>query len=268
MIRLEPRAIPSARLSLEGILPERLVGMAELEIAALPVLCGTRRLPLGEFFSVRRAGDAEEAVVIGGDDRLDDVAAGMTRGEILVDGNVGATLGRGMVGGRVAVAGRAGWGVATAMRGGEVRVRGDVGDQLGGALPGEHVGMSGGKVVVLGDAGSAVGDRMRRGLVLVVGRAGPFCAARMRAGTLVVGGALGPHAGVAMRRGTLVALDGSLPIPASFAPSGTHDLVFARLLARSLMGHGLEALLPRFERLQRWVGDLAVGGQGEILVAN
>lgn len=268
MIRLEPKAIPPARLSLEGILPERLGDMAEADIAALPVRCGARSLPLGEFFSVTRSGAAEGALVIVGDARLDDVAAGMTRDEILVEGDVGASLGRDMAGGRVMVSGSAEWGVASAMRGGEIIVRGDVGDQLGAALPGEQLGMSGGKVVVLGNAGSAVGDRMRRGLVVVAGTVGPFCAARMRAGTLVVGGALGAHPGIAMRRGTLVALDADPPIPASFVPSGTHELVFARLLARSLAGCGLDDLLPRLDRLRRWAGDLAVGGMGEILVAN
>lgn len=266
MIRLALDASPPARLSLEGILPERLEGVAEVALRDLPLLCGNRRARLGDFFSVATdEGPADSLVIAGGDARLDQVGAGMTRGEIRVEGSVGATLGLGMSGGRVTVTGSAGWGAALAMRGGEIRIGGDAGDALGGALPGERIGMSDGKVVVGGNAGSGLGDRMRRGLVVVAGSAGRFCGARMVAGTIVVGGGFGAHPGIAMRRGTIVALTGAPLIPASFAPSGVHELAFARLLARTIAGDGVDALLPRLVRLQRWVGDLAMGGKGEIL---
>jgi formylmethanofuran dehydrogenase subunit C len=267
MIRLELGAPPPARLSLEGIVPERLEGLAEAALRDLTILCGNRRMRLGDCFSVAiDEGPADLLVIAGGSERLDRVGAGMTRGEIRVEGSVGAALGLGMSGGRVTVVGAAGTGVAAAMSNGEIRVGGDVGDQLGGALPGERAGMSGGKVVVRGNAGSGLGDRMRRGLVVVAGGAGAFCGARMLAGTIVVGGVLGAHPGVAMRRGTIVALGGAPSVPASFAWSGVHELTFARLLARTLIGDGVDALLPRLLRLQRWVGDLAMGGKGEILV--
>jgi formylmethanofuran dehydrogenase subunit C len=268
MIRLELEAPPPTRLSLDGIIPERLEGLTEAALRDLPLLCGNRRLRLGDCFSVATAeGPTDALVIVGGSERLDRVGAGMTRGEILVEGSVGASLGLGMTGGRATVAGSAGSGVAVAMRGGEINIVGDVGDQLGGALPGERAGMSGGKVVVGGDAGAALGDRMRRGLVVVAGGVGPFCGARMIAGTIVVGGGFGAYPGIAMRRGTIVALGGTPSVPASFALSGVHDLAFGRLLARSLAGSGIEALLPRVTSLQRWVGDLAMAGRGEILVS-
>jgi formylmethanofuran dehydrogenase subunit C len=269
MIRLSLAAPPSARLSLAGILPERLAGLGERELRALPVLCGNRRMALGAWFSVAIADGAADCLVVsGGSDRLDDVGAGMSSGEIRVEGSVGAALGAGMSGGRVSVAGSAAAGAAMAMRGGELHIGGDAGDQLGGALPGERAGMSGGKVVVRGAAGSGVGDRMRRGLIVVAGSVGALCGARMTAGTIVVGGAMGSHPGVAMRRGTIVALAGGVTPPASFAWSGRHELAFALLLAQALDHAGLERVLPRLARLERWVGDLATGGRGEILAAS
>jgi formylmethanofuran dehydrogenase subunit C len=266
MIRLTLSGRPPVRLSLDGILPERLEGLAEGAARELPVLCGNRRGRLGDWFSVEVGGGAADPLVIaGGSDRLDHVGAGMTRGEIRVEGDVGAALGLGMSGGRVVVTGNAGPDVAGAMRGGEIRVGRNVGDRLGGALPGERAGMSDGKVVVGGNAGSGLGDRMRRGLIVVAGSAGPFCGARMVAGTIVVGGEIGAHSGIAMRRGTILALGGRPSVRASFAASGVHELAFARLLARALAGDGIDALLPRLGRLERWVGDRAIAGTGEIL---
>jgi formylmethanofuran dehydrogenase subunit C len=266
MIRLVLKAPLPARLSLAGIVPERLEGLAEAALRDLPLSCGNHPMRLGNCFDVAiGAGPEDRLVIAGGSERLDDVGAGMTRGEIRVEGSVGAGLGAGMGGGRVTVSGSAGYGVALALRGGEIRIDGDVGDQLGGALPGERAGMSDGKVLVGGAAGAGLGDRMRRGLVVVAGSAGPFCGARMTAGTIVVGGGLGAHPGLAMRRGTIVALGRMPPVPASFARTGVHELAFARLLGHSLAADGLDALLPRLTMLQRWVGDFAIGGKGEIL---
>jgi formylmethanofuran dehydrogenase subunit C len=266
VIRLALKSRPPTRLALDGIIPERLAGLSEVEIARLPLGLGNREGSLGDWFTVEgAAGEEERLVIADACDRLDRIGAGMTRGAIAVAGDVGAYAGLAMVGGTLAIDGSAGHGVAVAMQGGEIRIGGNVGDQLGGALPGERTGMREGRVVVAGSAGSGVGDRMHRGFIAVGGAAGSFCGARMAAGTIVVGGALGAHPGIAMRRGTIVALDGAPPVPASFAESGVHELAFARLLARALTGTGLDRLAPRLARLRRWAGDLAEGGRGEIL---
>src|SRR5690242_8082782 len=132
MIRLALIERPRARLSLEGVLPERLEGLSETALRQLPVLCGNRRMHLGDWFSVEVGeGAAGSLAIAAGSDRLDHVGAGMTSGEIQVEGDVGADLGLGMSGGRMVVRGSAGPGVAAAMRGGEIRIAGDVGDRLG-----------------------------------------------------------------------------------------------------------------------------------------
>lgn len=265
MIRLGLRARPPTRLSLRGFIPERLAGSSATSIAHMTLRQGNRTGELGDWFQVEvSTGEEDRLMISGAGDRLDEVGAGMTRGELIVEGDVGARVGLEMSGGRIVVMGAAGYGAGLAMRGGELRISGNAGDQVGGALPGEREGMRNGILIVEGSAGAGVGDRMRLGLIAIVGPAGPFCGARMNAGTIVVGGELGPAAGAAMRRGTIMAPCGNVvPLP-GFAGSGVHDLVVQRMLARALARHRLSALGDRLLGLQRWQGDLAVGGKGEI----
>jgi formylmethanofuran dehydrogenase subunit C len=265
MIRLRLTGKPPGRLSLEGVIPEKLAGLAVPDIARLPLLDGNRRGALGDWFDVASEAGAEDRLVIAGEgDRLDDIGADMTRGEIVVEGDVGACAGLAMTGGRIVIEGSAGHGAATAMRGGEIRIGGDAGDQLGGALPGEGLGMHDGTVIVAGAAGYGVGDRMRRGAIVIGGAAGAFCGARMRAGTIVVGGALGDHPGIAMRRGSIIALGGVKRLPPSFADCGVHDLAVQHLLAGFLARRGFPKMAERLAPLRRWYGDLAERGKGEI----
>ena len=267
MTRLALRQPPPFRLSLLGLIPERLAGLSDAEIARLPLQQGNRRGVVGDCFTVSGDGAGERLVIAGGGERLDDVGAFMSRGEILVEGDVGARAGLAMSGGRLIVQGAAGAGAATAMSGGELRIGGDAGEGLGGALPGERSGMSGGLVAVAGSAASGAGDRLRRGLIAIAGAVGPGCGTRMHAGTIVVGGRLDALAGAAMRRGSILGLGGCAELLPGFAESGIHDLVFQRLLARLLERSGLAELAQRLRPLRRWQGDLAIDGKGEILTA-
>jgi len=270
MIRLALRARPPRRLSLDGIVPERLAALGAGEIERLPLRDGNCPCVVADWFAVQAEGGGEARLVIAGESTalamLDAIGGGMAGGEVTVEGDAGAYAGLAMSGGRLVIAGSAGHGAATAMRGGEMRIGGDAGDQLGGALPGEKSGMRGGTVIVAGDTGSGAGDRMRRGLILVRGDAGPFCGARMAAGTIVVGGRVGAHAGLAMRRGSLLALGGLSAVLPSFRDSGRPELIFQRLLARLLEREGMPELAPTGP-LRRWTGDHALGGRGEILAA-
>jgi formylmethanofuran dehydrogenase subunit C len=269
MIRLTLRARPSSRLSLRGVIPERLAGLSASSIAREALRLGNRQAELGDWFHVEVSGGAEDRLVISGADaRLDDVGAGMTRGDLVVEGDVGARVGLEMAGGRASIRGSAGVGAGTAMAGGELRIAGDAGDHIGTALPGERHGMRDGLVIVEGAAGAGVGDRMWRGLIVVVGSVGPFCGARMGAGTIVVCGEAGPSIGVAMWRGTIVALGRYADLLPGFADTGVHDLTVQRVLAQSLARLRLGPLADRLRELRRWQGDLAVGGRGEILTAH
>ena len=139
---------------------------------------------------------------------------------------------------------RIGW----RMTEGRLEVHGDAGDYAG-------CGMAGGELLVRGRAGT----------VVVAGSAGDFAASRMVAGTLAIAGACGEHLAYGMRRGTVLCL-GPHPQASSTFVATRHDIrVYWSLLRRYLAAVG-----GVFERLpaaapQRFVGDIAADGKGELL---
>lgn len=262
--RLKLRAALTARLDFSGIVPAALAGLSPEEVAAKSVLHGTARVALGDVFEI--SAGASAALVVSGDPRLDNVAADMAEGEILVEGPVGALAGARMAGGRLVVRGDAGDSLAAGLLGGRVEVSGAAGARLGCALPGERLGMRGGLVHVAGDVGPGLGERLRGGLVLVGGNAGSGAALDLLAGTIAVAGRIGADAGRGMRRGSL--LLGAEPdeLAPGFVDTGSHDLVALLLLARrvpelaALFGGGLSG------RARRFAGNRLTGGEGEILL--
>ena len=172
-----------------------------------------------------------------------------------------------MDGGRLLVHGDARDLLACGMRDGWLEVTGDVGDFAASARPGEMDGMRGGTLFVRGRAGARLGDRMRRGTVVAGLGCGDFAASRMVAGTLALGGTCGVHPAWGMRRGTLLFTGSAPEPPPTFLPVHANLDVFWQLLSRDLARFGESfAELPR-RRVRRHVGDRAVRGMGEWLVA-
>ena len=264
-MRFTLRAPPEQRLDLSPLTPDRLAGLDAKAIERIAL--NTTRAPLcvADVFRVR-GGDPAHAVIEGGSSRFDNVAEGMTNGEVLLDGDAGLCAGRSMAGGRLEIRGSVGPWAASGLRGGRIEIAGDAGERLGGPLAGERTGMSGGIVVVAGNAGERAGDRLRRGLIVVEGDAGASPGSRMIAGTLIVCGDARPLPGYLMRRGTLVLARTPEPLPPTFVAVGGHDLLFLRLLARVLQPLSRRAARLLAGRAERFVGDMSVLGKGEILV--
>jgi formylmethanofuran dehydrogenase subunit C len=266
-LTLTLREAPRQAVDASPLLPERLIGLGQRQLGALPLQTGNHRIPVGELFEIAM-GDPETLVLRGATGRLDRVGQGMTRGAIRIEGDAGAYLGHAMRGGEAFATGSADPFAGAAMTSGTLRVGGDAGDFLGGALPGERAGMTGGAILVGGRAGDRAGDAMRRGLILVQGHAGDFAASRMIAGTLVVLGHCGTDPGFGMKRGTL--LLGAQPgrLLATFNDNGRHELPWLKLLAFHCAGLGWSGRLPGTDgsSLRRLSGDLASGGKGEILI--
>lgn len=256
----EPTRLP---LDLAPLLPERLAGLAEREVAAIPLRHGNRAVAAGELFALAPAGDG--LLLEGTTAACDRIGRDMTGGSLRVEGDCGAFAGQDMTGGELVVGGNVGRFAATGMAGGVVRVRGDAGDCLAGALPGERFGQRGGSVLVEGDAGDRVGDRMRRGVVVVGGGAGAQAASRMIGGTVVVRGGCGAEPGYAMRRGTLVLASPPARALATFADNGVGVQPWTALLARHLASVGWRGAAPG-PRLRRLTGCASAGGAGEILI--
>jgi formylmethanofuran dehydrogenase subunit C len=112
---------------------------------------------------------------------------------------------------------------------------------------------------------------MRRGLITVRGDAASGLGRGLIAGTILALGTVGKRLGAGMKRGTLIAPQltvspDDLLLP-TFAQAGRFRLPFLTLYFRQLAEWGFP--VPRAVQsalLDRYNGDLAVGGQGEILV--
>jgi formylmethanofuran dehydrogenase subunit C len=266
-VTLRLHTAPALRLDLRGLLPTVLAGLDAATIERLPLGHGRDTVPLAEFFAVARLGDEPLLVLQGDLSRCDRIGWQMTGGRLVVAGSAGDWLGAGMTSGQLHVLGSARDLVACEMAGGELQVDGDVGNFAASAQPGHLDGMRGGTLVVRGNAGQRLADRMRRGTVFLHGDAGDFMASRLVAGTLAVAGRVGAHAGYGMRRGSLVFAGPAPQLPATTVPAIVGTPVAWQLLAHSLARHGGPFAGLAGRAVQRHLGDLAVGGRGEWLLA-
>jgi formylmethanofuran dehydrogenase subunit C len=266
-LRLTLRERPAQRVDLSPLTADHLRGKSPDEVGAIELTCGNRKVRVNDLFT-HSGNFGSELEILGSCDRLDGIGQGMTHGRIIVHGDTGAYLGAGMTGGSLVVRGNIGAYAATGMRGGRIHVYGNSGDFLAAAVPGDRHGMQGGLVLVDGDAGDRLGDRMRRGTVLVQGNAGAYCAARMVAGTIGVWGRVGGFPGLGMRRGTLLLGETPGALLPTFNDCGAYPLNFLTLLIRSwrTLQSAFATLPDSGFRVRRFMGDLANGGRGEILV--
>lgn len=250
----------------ECLSPDRLEGLKPEEIGRLELLHGNQRVPLAELFDI--AGDAEDCkLTLRGElSTVHHLGAGMQRGEMRIEGNVGRHLGSRMEGGSIEVLGSAGDWLGAEMQGGEIKVNGDGGDYAGSAYIGSLRGMSGGTLLINGNAGNEVGRQMRRGMLAVGGKVGDLFGANMLAGTLIACGACGKHPGAGMKRGTIVLLSSQ---PADLLPSFSHACrtrpVAIELLARELRHRNFSADAWNPGEFDLFRGDMLEFGKGEIL---
>ncbi len=266
--RLVLREPPRLRVDARQLAPAVLGMLSPEEVLRLRLPHGREHLQVAELFDVRPGteGDTPSVVTEGDLSRFDAVGAGLAGGTLEVQGPVGDSAGLGMTGGRLVIHGNAGDLTGCAMRGGWLEVTGDTGDLAASGLPGSLEGMAGGTLVVRGRAGERTADRLRRGTVVVCGDAGDFAGSRMVAGTLAVGGRSAGHPGWGIRRGSLLLAGPKPEVPATFVPMPAQADVFWQLFARDLARFGGPfAELPR-RRVERWAGDLAVQGKGELLI--
>jgi formylmethanofuran dehydrogenase subunit C len=209
-------------------------------------LDGQGSVSLGEVCDVK--GEPAGRIRFEGDlSPVDRLAAGLTEGEVVVDGNLGGGAGAGMAGGSVEITGDAGLGT-------------------GGATLEARRGMTGGEIVVHGSVGGEAGSRMRRGMVVVGRDAGADAGFGIIAGSVIIlGGATG-EVGLWSKRGSIVAL-GAVSVPITYRYACTYRPPHLRVTLRRLRAR---YSLPVEERhltglYRRYSGDLADLGRGEIL---
>ncbi len=256
-------------IELTGVVPDRLADLSATSIARIAISADGRTCSLGDLFAIE--GDAADGRILCAGDfsRVHRLGAGMQRGEIVVQGNVGRHAGESMAGGTLSVLGDAGDWLAAGMTGGEALVRGHAGDHVAAALPGSDTGVRGGLIAVNGHVGCLAGTRMRRGLLGIGGSCGEAAAFELRAGTVLVAGRVGSRSGMGMRRGSLIALSEMPEVPPTFSRGAAWSPTILPLLAGRLARAGFRATagLPAnaFGGIwQHWHGDLLAGGRGEI----
>ena len=268
-----PGRVDMRPLTESGVLTKGPEAVAQLRLLAGFGKTGSRKIPLGDLFTVKGAPlcghDDDQLMIAGKTAKLDGLGASWRAGHVLIEGDCGDHLGEKMTAGTIEVGGDAGSGLGRGMAGGRINIAGQAGDSVGAALLGQRVGMTGGVICIRGRAGDRLGERMRRGSILVAGDVGAHCGSRLIAGTICVLGTTGPGLGLLMRRGTVLLSAKPSALAPTFQDCGSHDLPFFALLMKSIGRFG--GPFARFSRqagrcLRKYAGDIGVGGQGEILI--
>jgi formylmethanofuran dehydrogenase subunit C len=263
-LTLTLKTAPQQRIDCSPLTSDNLTEKSAAEIGAIELQHGNRKVRVDALFDIAGT-DANDIVIHNGCDKLDYIGHSMKGGRITVHGGAGCYFGFQMKKGEIVLHGNADAFAASGISGGSIHIHGNVGDFLASAIPGDRKGMKGGLVIVTGNAGDRVGDQMRRGIVLIEGNVGAYCASRMLAGTIGVMGSVGDYIGYGMRRGTLL-LFSTPKLHATLQDCGTHTLPFLKLMFKSFGGLPSKFATLNMNRVQRYAGDLANDGKGEILV--
>jgi formylmethanofuran dehydrogenase subunit C len=126
--------------------------------------------------------------------------------------------------------------------------------------------MNDGTILINGSAGLEVGMRMKRGTIVVGGPVRDFAGLQMKGGTIVLQSGAELRTGAWMNRGTIVSLK-PIPLLPTFSYAATYNPPFLRLYAKRLAALGCPIPFEEHDgAYQRYTGDAAVPGKGEILV--
>ena len=262
-LTFELKEKPDQRLDLSPLTPARLKELKPNDIEALAIGTTRVKLTVGDVFKVKGK-DVSALRFVGTEGRCDKIGAGLTEGEILVEGDAGAYLGAAMKGGKIEVKGGAGVLAGASMSGGSIIIQGDAGERAGGVLVGDNLGMKGGQLTIHGNAGPLIGERMRRGFVIVGGNAGDYAGGRMVAGTILFKRGVGRFAGYGLRRGSLIFLEEPKELLPTFGDCGVLEFDYLRVLEHWLRETGKHITLG--DRARRLMGDMAALGKGEMII--
>ena len=235
------------RADFAEVLAESWTTLPAAEMARRPVyLERDGQVQLGELFDL--SGDPDGRIRFSGEmESVDRLGAGLSQGEVIVEGNLGREAG-------------------LAMAGGSLDLTGNTGSRAGAAPLGFKRGMTGGELIVRGSAGPEAGAAMRRGLLVILKSAGERTGLGMIAGSIVIFGAAGRDTGLWSKRGTVLAL-GKITPPATYSYACTYQPIVLRLMLNRLsVKYGLPVPRKHFTGLyRRYSGDMAELGKGEIL---
>lgn len=274
-LTLVPKEVTAIPVEAEVISPTVVAGRSLRDVQRLTVYQGKVRLTLADHFDV--SGEvaetpAEQMIVVDGDvPHVKYIGAAMDAGRLVVKGDAGMHTGSQMAGGMLTVEGGAADWAGAEMKGGVLRIDGDAGHLLGAAYRGSSEGMTGGCIVVGGGVGSEAASFMRRGMIVVRGETGPFTGVHMNGGEILVFGRAGKRLGAQAKGngGFMACFGGVEELLPTYIYDTTYTPTFMSLYLRRLTEtlNVDEALRYLEKPLRRYRGDLAVGGNAEILIA-
>lgn len=255
-IVLRPKRPFKVPIDGRAVSPDNFVGKHIEEIEGLELHEGNTRRRIGELFLLEEIRGTDEPVIAlyGDVKKVRRIGSRMTRGSLVIYGDVGLYVGEEMKGGDITVYGNADSWLGTRMVGGSIEVYGNAGDQIGSAYRGSTRGMKGGTILIHGDAGSEVGSFMRGGTIMVEGSIGLFPGIHMNGGTVCVRGDCDGRAGASMKKGNVIVCGGIPTILPSFSIEGISKTVKV----------GTERVPGPFYRFE---GDHAEGGRGRVYVS-
>lgn len=230
---------------------------------------GNEKLNIGDVFDITGSFSNQPVMLENATPSMDYLGYALVNDtQLTIKGNVGHFAGAELAGGKLVIDGNAQDYAACSMAKGLIEITGDAHNYVGGAYAGDKRGMNGGTILVHGNSGDFTGDLLRRGTIMVVGNIGDYCASRMIAGTITNLGTIGKQVGVGMRRGTILLPHKPKDVLTGFHDCGRHNLGYLTLLLHELRQYKstFQSLHPMRRRVQRYIGDTTVGGQGELLI--
>ena len=264
-LSLKQIAAPDVPLEADNITPARFTGQTPTGVEKMTIMHGSEPRHIGDFFSV--TGQSDGTINLQGEHmgRVKFIGAGMSRGTIQVEGDVGEHLGAGMSGGEIRVHGNAADWVGPEISGGRIEIFGNAGHLVGSAHRGATMGMTGGEIIIHGNVRNETGNAMRNGLIAVAGNGGDFTGVNMLSGSIFILGELGIRTGAGMKRGSIVSLKDAQLLP-TFSYSCTYRpgyMVLYLLHLRHVFSIGEEHLQGLYKR---YCGDSVELNRGEILL--
>ncbi len=230
---------------------------------------GNEKCNIGDIFDITGSFSDHPVVFENSNQSMDYVGHALCKdSHLTVAGDVGHYAGSRLAGGKLVIDGNAQDYTACGMSKGLIEIMGDANDYVGSAHVGDKKGMAGGTILVHGNTGHFTGDMLRRGTIMVVGNIGDYCGSRMIAGTITNLGTIGKQVGVGMRRGTILLPHKPKDVLTGFHDCGRHNLGYLTLLLHELRQYKstFQSLHPMRRRVQRYIGDTTVSGQGEMLI--
>ncbi|MFM1801776.1 MAG: Formyltransferase/hydrolase complex Fhc subunit [Planctomycetota bacterium] len=245
------------------------------QVQSMTLTVGRTKVSFGDLCEIHGQSDADHVVELSGDfSQWNGLGFGFKSGYLRIIGETGARTGSEISGGIIEIFGNTGAWTGTAASGGRIVVHGDTGNWLGCNWPGETRGINGCELIVNGNVGDHVGVRMRRGCIAVQGQAGSGLGRSMIAGSIFVSGTVGGPIGTGMKRGSIVIasqpVQNTIPLWQSngFPDAGRFRPLTLNMQLKYLAECGWKAAdtMQELPDCQRFIGDLANSGLGEILV--